>query len=78
MQIVANPSGIECISGEAEWRFEFFSPLPAWAERRLITFGRATQAGLCLMAYALPYAAAEDEEQFLQKTLWLSRTEDSE
>ncbi len=65
-------------SGDAEWRFEFFSPLPAWAERRLITFGRAVQAGSCLMAYALPCSAAEDEERFLQKTLWLSRTEDSE
>ena len=65
-------------SGDAECRFEFFSPLPAWAERRLITFGRAVQAGSCLMAYALPCGAAEEEEQFLQKTLWLSRTEDSE
>ena len=63
-------------SGDADWRFEFFSPLPAWAERRLITFGRSVQAEACLMAYALPRTAAEVEEQFLQNTLWLSRTEE--
>ena len=72
------PQRYRVLSGDAEWRFEFFSPLPAWAERRFITFGRAAEAGSCLMAYALPQAAAEAEEQFLQKTLWLSRTEDSE
>lgn len=63
-------------SAGADWRFEFFSPLPAWAERRLITFGRSVQAESCLMAYALPRTAAEVEEQFLQNTLWLSRTEE--
>lgn len=64
-------------SGDEEWRFEFFSPLPAWAERRLVTFGMSVEAENCLMAYVLPSAAAEVEERFLQDALWLSRSEDS-
>ena len=71
------PQLYRVLSGGAEWRFEFFSPLPAWAERRLITFGRAVQAETCLMAYALPCGAAELEERILQNSLWLSRIEDS-
>lgn len=63
--------------GDTEWRFEFFSPLPAWAERRLVTFGKSVPAEKCLMAYALPCAAAEVEERFLQESLWLSRAEES-
>ena len=59
-----------------EWCFEFFSPLPSWAERRLLTFGRPVQAEACLMAYALPRCRAEEEVQFLQNTLWLTRVEE--
>lgn len=65
-------------TGDVDWRFEFFSPLPAWAERRLVTFGRSVQAEKCLMAYVLPSAAAKAEEQFLRETLWLSQTEEAE
>ena len=72
------PQRYRMLSSDAECRFEFFSPLPAWAERRLITFGRSVHAENCLMAYALPCASVEFEERFLQETLWLSRTDDSE
>ena len=60
-----------------EYRFDFFSPLPAWSERRLMTFGRAVPREKCLMSYVLPSGAAENEERFLREHLWLSRTEDS-
>ena len=61
-----------------EYRIDFFSPLPAWSERRLITFGWAVPREKCLMSYVLPTGAAEIEERFLQECLWLSRTVDSE
>ena len=61
-----------------EYRFDFFSPLPAWSERRLIAFGRNVPRERCLMSYVLPSGAAEIEEGFLRESLWLSRTEDSE
>ena len=61
-----------------ECRFNFFSPLPAWSERRLIAFGRIVPREKCLMSYVLPSGAAEIEEGFLRECLWLSRNEASE
>ncbi len=61
-----------------ECRFDFFSPLPAWSERRLMVFGRPVPREKCLMSYILPLGVAGFEEKFLQKRLWLSRREDSE
>lgn len=59
-------------------RFDFFSPLPQWSQRRLMIFGRAVPRGSSLMSYRLPPAEAQTEERFLQERLWLSRTENSE
>ena len=58
--------------------FDFFSPLPQWSQRRLMIFGRAAARENSLMSYQLPVAESETEEQFLQKTLWLSRSSDSD
>ena len=58
-------------------RFDFFSPLPAWSERRFVAFGRAVPRQKCLMSYVLSSSAAEIEERFLRECLWLSRTEES-
>ena len=63
---------------DGEWRFDFFSPLPAWSERRFIAFGRTVPREKCLMSYVLPFGATEIEEGFLRECLWLSRTEESE
>ena len=59
-------------------RFDFFSPLPQWSQRRLMIFGHSVPRERCLFSYRLPASEAETEEQDLQRTLWLSPTEDSE
>jgi hypothetical protein len=59
-------------------RFDFFSPLPEWSQRRLMIFGRPAPRTNCLMSYQLSAAEAETEERFLQERLWLSRSEDSD
>ncbi len=59
-------------------RFDFFSPLPQWSQRRLMIFGRSVPRERSLFAYRLPRSEAETEKQHLQQTLWLSPTEDSE
>jgi hypothetical protein len=59
-------------------RFDFFSPLPLWSQRRLMIFGQAMPRENSLMSYRLPYAEAQTEERFLRERLWLSPTEDSE
>ncbi len=61
-----------------EWRFDFFSPLPSWSERRFITFGRAVPREKCLISYVLPVGAGQIEEKFLREHLWLSRTGETE
>ena len=59
-------------------RFDFFSPLPQWAERRLLAIGRQIPPSGCLISYSLPEAEAEAEERFIQNWLWLERSAASE
>ena len=59
-------------------RFDFFSPLPQWSQRRLMVFGNPVPPKRCLLSYLVPSDQAEAEEGFLHSRLWLSRTEDSE
>lgn len=53
-------------------RLDFFSPLPLWAERRLMIFGRPAPPEKCLMSYWLPAGEAKAEERFLRDRLWFS------
>jgi hypothetical protein len=59
-------------------RFDFFSPLPLWAQRRLMILGSPVAREKSLMSYLLPLAEAGTEERFLRARLWLSHTEDSD
>ncbi len=54
-------------------RFDFFSPLPKWAERRLLAIGRQIPPSRCLISYSLPDSEAETEERFIRDRLWLAR-----
>jgi hypothetical protein len=57
-------------------RLDFFSPLPLWAQRRLMLFGKVLPRERSLLSYWLPGAESEAEERFLQERLWLVRSED--
>lgn len=52
-------------------RLEFFSPLPLWAERRLMVLGSKCKGTKCLFAYELPVSEAVQEIDFLERNLWL-------
>lgn len=58
-------------------RFDFFSPLPQWSQRRMMIFGQPVPRANCLMSFFLPVSQAEAEEDFLRQRLWLDRIEDS-
>lgn len=58
-------------------RFDFFSPLPQWSQRRMMIFGQPVPRANCLMSYVLPASQAEAEEGFIKQRLWLARTDDS-
>ena len=53
-------------------RFDFFSPLPQWSQRRLMILGRPVPRDACLFSYVVPADEADAEEAFLQQNLWLS------
>ena len=59
-------------------RFDFLSPLPMWAQRRLAIFGSTVAPERSLFSFRLRTAEAVTEERFLQDELWLSPTQDSE
>ncbi len=52
--------------------FDFFSPIPSWAERRLALSGRRLKGERCLFSYEIPSSAVEAEGAFLRDTLWLT------
>jgi len=63
VKVARTPSAVE---------LEFFSPLPAFAERRLVVKGEKSARAGCLFAYTLPPAAATDELAALSEKLWLT------
>ena len=58
-------------------RLDFFSPLPLWAERRLLVLGEKRPGEKSLFAYEIPTAEIDEEENFLQTNLWLVRADDT-
>ncbi|MXW07110.1 MAG: hypothetical protein F4Z87_03110 [Gammaproteobacteria bacterium] len=58
-------------------RFDFFSPVPQWSQRRLIVVGRPVPREKCLFSYIIPKNEADSEEEFLRLNLWLSRLDGS-
>ena len=73
-----NPQQYRRRPGTCGVRFDFFSPLPQWSQRRLMVFGNPEPPEGCLLSYLVPPDQAEAEEKFLRSRLWLSRTKDSE
>ncbi|ADJ29890.1 hypothetical protein [Nitrosococcus watsonii] len=60
---------------EESVRFDFFSPLPLWAQRRLMVVGREVPREGSLLSYEIPASEADEEEGFLQQNLWLEPVE---
>ena len=58
-------------------RLDFFSPLPQWAQRRLLILGSPAPRDACLFSYLVPAEEADTEEVFLQQNLWLSHEDSS-
>jgi len=54
---------------------DFYSPIPSWAQRRLMIFGRHAPPERCLLTYRIRAEELPAEEVFLRKHLWLSPVE---
>jgi len=68
------PQFYEVEEGASEASVSFFSPMPAWARRRLMVIGRPRNRRNALFAYEIPRNELATEEEFLRDRLWLSRT----
>lgn len=53
----------------------FFSPLPAWAVRRLSMIGDQFKPVGALLGFRIPIQNIEDELRWLEETLWLARND---
>jgi hypothetical protein len=52
-------------------RFDFFSPLPMWAHRRLTVMGRPLEPCHSLLSYLVPEREADTEEDFFKERLFM-------
>lgn len=68
------PQQVKAARTPAAVELAFFSPLPAFAERRLAVKGEKSARAGCLFAYILPPVAAADELDALSEKLWLTET----
>jgi hypothetical protein len=50
----------------------FYSPIPAWAIRRLSLIGERVKPARALLGFEIPRQNADDEIRWLEETLWLA------
>jgi hypothetical protein len=54
--------------------FQFFSPIPQWAHRRLTLLGDQIEPSNCLLAYRFPAVDIADAEvKFVETRMWLAQ-----
>jgi len=71
-----NPQRFRLLPGaEAGTVIQFFSPVPAWAQRRWDALGEPTTNQGCLFAYRLAESEVAEELRFTRGTLWLEELE---
>jgi hypothetical protein len=56
---------------DREATVDFFSPVPAWAERRWSFLGASAPAERCLFSFRFELADLDEEVQFMKNDLWL-------
>ena len=69
------PQRYRCRTDGDAVRFHFYSPLPQWAQRRLMIFGWPVTSKKSLFSYVIPAKEADTEEMVLQQNMWLSRAD---
>jgi hypothetical protein len=74
--LAGRPQEYRLDSAEGGSRFDFFSPIPAWARRRLAVIGQELEPAGCLMSFFVPVREVDTEMRFLNEMLYLSRTDE--
>jgi hypothetical protein len=58
-------------------RLSFYSPIPAWAVRRLSLIGERIKPPGAFFGFELPKQNLDDEIRWLEETLWLARNDEA-
>jgi hypothetical protein len=58
-------------TGEEGVIFDFYSPIPSWAERKLSTVGSRIATSRCLFTYLIPHSDRNEVTSFLGGYLWI-------
>jgi hypothetical protein len=66
-----HPQTVCVRSGDSGMVLDFFSPLPAFAERRLVLVGKKRDGERCLFSFELPANAVAHELAALETDLWM-------
>ncbi len=69
------PQQVKLASSAEVVELQFFSPLPAFAERRLAVKGEKAPRKGCLFSYSVPSSVAAGEIAALSEKLWLKETQ---
>jgi hypothetical protein len=72
--LAGKPQEYRLVHFEGSSRFDFFSPIPDWARRRLAAVGEEVGPEGCLMSFTVDEAEVAAEEGFVREFLFLSRT----
>ncbi|MET3414544.1 hypothetical protein [Methylobacterium sp. 1030] len=71
--LAGRPQEYRLRAAEDGARFDFFSPIPNWARRRLTLVGEEVDTAGCLMSFLVPAREVAAKERFLSQLLYLSR-----
>jgi hypothetical protein len=52
---------------------DFYSPVPAWAQKRWDAIGEPVSSSGCLFSYKFPISELQEEINFMQERLWLAQ-----
>jgi hypothetical protein len=66
------PQSFEVRGGDGNCSIAFFSPLPSWAERKLLAAGEKAPEPRCLFAYQVQPSEVAELKVFLEDRLWLA------
>lgn len=75
---LGHPQLVRVRQRDEAYQFDFFGPIPAFAERRLLLAGRKLPGTGCLFSFVIDPSHAASEMAALESSLWMRLTRDEE
>ena len=68
---IGAPQNFKVEPVDSDCRYDFYSPLPSWAERALAVVGERVAPIKCLVSYKVPKRLTEDKCRMLRELMWM-------